>query len=155
MFRDAASGGFTVLDDRCPHRAAPLSEGRVYVREQGDTVIECGYHGWTYSCDGACVRIPQTEVPGQEVPIPKAADMPRTYKTILKCGMVFVWFGDLEPDEGKLRLPQWFLDGYGKDEFVVYRNSTRMLPYDFFTFLESTFSISGAFVYAFLNSHTA
>lgn len=39
--------------DRCPHRGARLSLGRV---EQG--TIECPYHGWRFAGDGRCVRIP-------------------------------------------------------------------------------------------------
>lgn len=32
------------LEDRCPHRRAPLSLGCVL----GNGMIQCGYHGWTY-----------------------------------------------------------------------------------------------------------
>ena len=39
LFRDA-SGTARALQDRCPHRFAPLSRGRVC-----DGQIECGYHG--------------------------------------------------------------------------------------------------------------
>ena len=42
------------LRDRCCHRTARLSKGTV----EGNTLV-CGYHGWTYDCTGACVRIPQ------------------------------------------------------------------------------------------------
>jgi phenylpropionate dioxygenase-like ring-hydroxylating dioxygenase large terminal subunit len=39
--------------DRCPHRLAPLSAGRVV----GGT-LQCGYHGWCFDADGACTEIP-------------------------------------------------------------------------------------------------
>jgi vanillate O-demethylase monooxygenase subunit len=39
--------------DRCPHRRAPLSAGRVV----GDS-LQCGYHGWCFDADGACTEIP-------------------------------------------------------------------------------------------------
>jgi phenylpropionate dioxygenase-like ring-hydroxylating dioxygenase large terminal subunit len=42
------------LKDRCCHRTAKLSKGFI---ENGNIV--CGYHGWTYNSQGACVRIPQ------------------------------------------------------------------------------------------------
>jgi len=42
-----------VLDDRCPHRRAPLSMGSVV-----EGAIECAYHGWRFDLDGACVAIP-------------------------------------------------------------------------------------------------
>ncbi len=39
--------------DRCPHRLAPLSLGRV----EGD-VLRCGYHGWCFDARGGCAEIP-------------------------------------------------------------------------------------------------
>lgn len=52
LFRDAA-GHAAALLDRCPHRNAPLSLGRV----DGD-LLECGYHGWSFDRGGTCRRIP-------------------------------------------------------------------------------------------------
>jgi len=43
------------LQDRCCHRTARLSKGFV---ENGNIV--CGYHGWTFNGEGACVRVPQS-----------------------------------------------------------------------------------------------
>lgn len=45
---------WSILPDSCPHRLAPLSQGRV--TENG---IECPYHGWTFSTDGMLKKIPQ------------------------------------------------------------------------------------------------
>ncbi len=44
---------FGALVDRCPHRGAPLSLGRV---EAGG--LRCAYHGWLFGSDGACLEIP-------------------------------------------------------------------------------------------------
>jgi vanillate O-demethylase monooxygenase subunit len=49
-------GSVAALEDRCPHRQAPLSIGRL----RGDTV-ECGYHGFCFGADGRCVRAPSAE----------------------------------------------------------------------------------------------
>ncbi|MEZ5749341.1 MAG: Rieske (2Fe-2S) protein [Caenibius sp.] len=46
LWRDA-EGIVRALEDRCPHRRAPLSLGCVL----GNGMIQCGYHGWTF--DGA------------------------------------------------------------------------------------------------------
>jgi nitrite reductase/ring-hydroxylating ferredoxin subunit len=43
LWRDA-EGVVRALEDRCPHRRAPLSLGCVL----GNGMIQCGYHGWTY-----------------------------------------------------------------------------------------------------------
>lgn len=46
-------GAVTVLEDRCCHRFAPLSRGRL----EGDD-IRCMYHGLKFSASGICVEIP-------------------------------------------------------------------------------------------------
>ena len=55
LFRDAV-GTVGALPDRCPHREMPLSRGLVGVF--GNLV--CGYHGWAYASDGACMSIPSS-----------------------------------------------------------------------------------------------
>lgn len=45
--------GPAALIDRCPHRSAPLSRGRVV-----GGCLECPYHGWRFRGDGACVSVP-------------------------------------------------------------------------------------------------
>ena len=48
------SGKVFALRDICPHRAAPLSAGKI----KGDTV-ECPYHGWRFGLqNGQCTKIP-------------------------------------------------------------------------------------------------
>ncbi len=39
--------------DRCPHRGAQLSLGRV-----ADGALECAYHGWRFEGAGRCVAVP-------------------------------------------------------------------------------------------------
>jgi len=53
LWRDAATGALVCLEDACPHRLAPLSEGRV----EGDHIY-CAYHGWRFDARGACVEVP-------------------------------------------------------------------------------------------------
>jgi nitrite reductase/ring-hydroxylating ferredoxin subunit len=38
------------FEDRCPHRLAPLSEGRV----EADGTLLCAYHAWRFDGGGAC-----------------------------------------------------------------------------------------------------
>ena len=47
------SGEAFALRDICPHRAAPLSAGRIRGSE-----VECPYHGWRFKTDGVCAHIP-------------------------------------------------------------------------------------------------
>jgi nitrite reductase/ring-hydroxylating ferredoxin subunit len=57
LWRDK-QGTARALEDRCPHRRAPLSLG--CVRDNG--WIQCGYHGWSY--DGATGRL--VEIPNMK-----------------------------------------------------------------------------------------
>lgn len=52
LFRGPDSQPVALLD-RCPHRNAPLSEGRLV---QGQ--LQCGYHGWRFDHQGICVHVP-------------------------------------------------------------------------------------------------
>jgi phenylpropionate dioxygenase-like ring-hydroxylating dioxygenase large terminal subunit len=52
-----ADGSVICMEDRCAHKSAALSEGRV--TSSGN--FQCAYHGWSFDgTDGACVEIPQT-----------------------------------------------------------------------------------------------
>lgn len=48
-----AEGRVIALEDRCPHRGAPLSEGCVV----GDG-LACPYHGWRFGADGRLLELP-------------------------------------------------------------------------------------------------
>lgn len=52
LWRDA-NGRPRVLDNHCPHRGAPLSEGVVHGEE-----LACSYHGWRFDGLGQCTRMP-------------------------------------------------------------------------------------------------
>jgi phenylpropionate dioxygenase-like ring-hydroxylating dioxygenase large terminal subunit len=49
---------YRVFLDQCPHRLAPLSEGRV--DEQSGHLL-CSYHGWQFDGEGVCQSIPQAD----------------------------------------------------------------------------------------------
>ena len=50
------NGAPQLLEDRCPHRNAPLSSGRIINGE-----IECPYHGWKFNGQGKLTHLPATE----------------------------------------------------------------------------------------------
>lgn len=80
LFR-TASGRATALADRCPHRLAPLSLGRVSGEQ-----IQCGYHGLCFNADGECVR-----VPGQDG-VPRQARV-RSYPLVERHSFAWIWLG--------------------------------------------------------------
>ena len=50
-----AQGAPVLLADRCPHRGARLSLGRVT-----QSRLQCPYHGWQFDALGACAAVPAT-----------------------------------------------------------------------------------------------
>ena len=79
-------GRVVALADQCPHRGYPLSLGTVV-----DDVLVCGYHGFTYDCDGLCVA-----VPGQDrIPTKLAV---RAYPVVEKGCWLWIWMGHGDPD---------------------------------------------------------
>src|SRR5260370_28299020 len=84
LFRDN-TGAVVALEDRCVHRHAPLSLGKV--ESQG---LRCRYHGLLFAPDGKCLHIPgQTFIP------PNACVT--TYPVLERHGWIWVWPGDPRP----------------------------------------------------------
>ncbi len=77
-----ASGTVVALEDTCPHRAMPLSDGTL----DGDQVV-CGYHGFTFAPDGNCVRVPSQEH------VPYGAQV-RSFPVREEGPVVWIWMGD-------------------------------------------------------------
>lgn len=77
-------GQIGILEDRCAHRAVPLSAGKVC----GDTV-ECPYHGWQYDCDGKVTTVPAL-APSAAIPIQVQL---RSWRACEADGFVWFWSG--------------------------------------------------------------
>lgn len=73
-------GAVHAAEDRCPHRHAPLSMGRV----RGEA-IQCMYHGMTFGTDGRCIHMPLIDQP------PSASI--RIYPVVEKNSWIWVWTG--------------------------------------------------------------
>lgn len=85
LFREA-QGAPAALIDRCPHRFAPLSLGRVE-----DGLLRCGYHGLAFGSDGVCVKNPHG-------PVSRALRV-RALAVAERYSAIWVWMGDkLEAD---------------------------------------------------------
>ena len=96
VFYRTEEGQAVALEDRCAHRRAPLSKGRL----MGD-VLQCGYHGLEYDCSGKCVRIPgQREIPDDA--------RVRAYPVVDKWRWLWIWMGDpLAADEDLIPDVHW------------------------------------------------
>lgn len=51
------AGEVFALQDICPHRLVPLSEG-CQIETDGVPTVQCPYHGWRFGTDGVCRLIP-------------------------------------------------------------------------------------------------
>ena len=76
------SGRAVALDNRCAHRGAKLSNGRL----EGDCV-RCMYHGLKFDPSGRCVQIP-----GQDN-VPARLGV-RSYPVVERQHLVWIWMGD-------------------------------------------------------------
>jgi len=97
-----ADGIPVAMQDRCAHRAHPLSDGRL----DGD-LVRCGYHGLAYAPDGCLVDVPSQDSPPRGVQL-------RSYPVIEQDGFIWIWPG--EPGAATLRNPPripWLGDGAG------------------------------------------
>ncbi|PON98088.1 Pheophorbide a oxygenase [Trema orientale] len=66
---DRNESAWKVFDDSCPHRLAPLSEGRI---DQWGR-LQCVYHGWCFNGSGDCKFIPQAPPDGPQIQTSKKA----------------------------------------------------------------------------------
>jgi nitrite reductase/ring-hydroxylating ferredoxin subunit len=82
LFRDQ-DGVVRALENRCPHRRAPLSLGAV--RAEG--WLQCGYHGWSFEgATGQCKAIPNLRV---DEKIPPTYGV-FAYRAIEQHGLIYV-----------------------------------------------------------------
>lgn len=82
LYRKADHSGYVMMDDRCPHRFAPLSRGR----REGDRIV-CGYHGLTFDEAGKCVHNPFSKT------IPPRASV-TTFPVVARHSILWFWPGD-------------------------------------------------------------
>jgi len=86
-------GTVVALDERCPHRFAPLSMGQVLDGNR----IQCPYHGLEFDGTGACVLNPH----GNKRISPRLRV--KSYPVIEKHNAIWIWMGDKTPDPPRFR----------------------------------------------------
>jgi len=81
------------MPDRCPHRGAALSLGRVVGGQ-----LQCAYHGWCFDGGGACRRVPA--LPDF---VPPAGHAVASFSCVEAHGLIWVCLRG----EGTAALPAW------------------------------------------------
>jgi phenylpropionate dioxygenase-like ring-hydroxylating dioxygenase large terminal subunit len=87
-----SDGNVAALQDRCPHRFAPLHMGKIL---PGDR-IQCPYHGLEFDASGACVLNPHGT---RNIP-PRARV--RSYPVTERHKAIWIWMGDAPSDLSKV-----------------------------------------------------
>src|SRR5690606_37721790 len=82
------AGQVFAMRDICPHRAAPLSAGRLVEHGDEGETVECCYHGWRFRPDGGCAAIPSLT---DDQDFDPARIRVRGYPVRESQGLVFVW----------------------------------------------------------------
>ncbi len=127
-------GQWNTFTDRCPHRLASLSEGRI--NEEGK--LECPYHGWSFDRSGQCLHIPQ-QLPGGDAHTSRRA-CTQVHSTKVKQGLVFV-YGKAGVEADPALIPIVPVIEEESDSWVCI-DTFRDLPYDAFTLLENVLDSS-------------
>ena len=81
LFR-TVDGAPVALEDRCCHRQAPLSMGKLV-----GNVVHCPYHGLQFDTTGKCVKVPSQDL------VPGNAKV-RAYPVVEKNHWIWIWTGD-------------------------------------------------------------
>jgi vanillate O-demethylase monooxygenase subunit len=75
-------GAPVALEDRCCHRQAPLSMGKLV-----GNIVQCPYHGLQFDTTGQCVKVPSQDL------VPKNAKV-KTYPVVERNQWIWIWMGD-------------------------------------------------------------
>ena len=141
----ATDGGEWLLVT-CHLRVAPTplsrhSQGRI--DENGQ--IECPYHGWTFTAEGACTKIPQAEDTAEPRLLARCGGV--AYATVEKQGVVWAWGEPLDfsggssaaalPNEGLVPTCEAM-----DDERFVWIDVSRDMPYSADMLLENVLDSS-------------
>lgn len=124
------SDQYLVFQDLCPHRLAPLSEGRI---DEQTGQLMCSYHGWQFDQEGLCTHIPQAEAV-----TPKQGQLycVTAVPTQAQSGLLWVW-PDPDTREIAATQPLPLSPLINADQNFVWSSVMRDLAYDWQTLVEN------------------
>ena len=132
IWKSPSSEIHRVFLDRCPHRLAPLSEGRI--DEQTGNLM-CSYHGWQFEQNGTCTRIPQAD--NSELIAKNTQNFCATaFPSVEKNDLLWVWMDADSPEiAAKTALP--LSPKIDSSKGFVWSSMVRDLEYDWRILVEN------------------
>ena len=127
------SENWVVMDDVCPHRFAPLSEGRV---DRNADTIQCSYHGWEFDSKGTCVGIPQLTKEAEKSATSLKRSCASSYPCTVEKNVLWIWPWEedvLSVVGDPLAHPEGMLESIFDNPSTY----TRDLPYGWDTLMEN------------------
>lgn len=125
------------FEDACPHRLAPLSEGRV----EADGTLLCAYHAWRFNTEGECTSIPQSKDAATEAAhCGQSKACAIAYPTQEAQGLLWVWpeSSSAGKARSKWRSPQLIEELKApSDQVKALSWNQRDLPYGWDYFMEN------------------
>lgn len=109
LWRDS-SEKVNCIADRCCHRGASLSCGRI-VNDQ----IECPFHGFLFDGDGNVTLIPAN---GKNTKVPDSQNV-KSYITFEQYGLIWIWWGDINKKTEK----PFFFEELAEMSYSTYTDS--------------------------------
>ena len=102
-------GGLHCIYDKCCHRGASLSAGKVL----HDTV-RCPFHGFAYDASGKVVLIPAN---GSAIPVPERYHV-QAFKVIEQYDFIWLWNGDYTDDTPEIPFFPYLRQGFSYGGFA-------------------------------------
>lgn len=131
-------GSYTTILDRCNHRNAPLSKGKIV-----NQCIVCPYHGWAYNDEGQCVEIPSEGPHTERIPNKRVHQFPTKESN----GLIWVWMGKSgEPSKEPYSMPVMSEHGWNYYYMVTpFKNNVTDLVENFMDVPHTVFVHKGWF----------
>ena len=131
IWKPRYSDTYQAFLDQCPHRLAPLSEGRV---DEQTGHLMCSYHGWQFDSKGGCQSLPQAEDDFQ--PETRSQLCATVLPTQTKNDLLWIW-----PDAASAELahetPLPLSSQIDASKGFVWDSYVRDLAYDWQTLVEN------------------